>query len=40
MNRLEDLEFTDDVAFISSKFENIQKKTIKEEALASKTAYK
>ena len=40
INRLEDLEFEDDIALISSKFEDMQKKTNKLEETASKTGLK
>ena len=40
MNRLEDLEFADDIALISSKFEDMQMKTNKLEETASKTGLK
>ena len=40
MNRLEDLTFADDIALISSKFEDIQKKRNKLEETASKTGLK
>lgn len=40
MNRLEDLEFADDIALISSKFDDIQKKTNKLAEAASKTGLK
>ena len=40
MNRSEDLEFADDIALISSKFENIQKKTNKLDETTSKTGLK
>ena len=40
MNRLEDLEFADDIAPILSKFEDKQKKTNKLEETATKTGLK
>ena len=40
MNRLEDLEFADNIALISSKFEDMQMKTNKLEETASKTGLK
>ena len=40
MNRLEDLEFADDIALISRKFEDMQKKTNKLAETASKTGLK
>ena len=40
MNRLEDLEFADNITLISSKFEDMQKITNKLEETASKTGLK
>ena len=40
MNRLEDLEFADNISLVSSKFEDMQKKTNKLEEITSKTGLK